>query len=112
MRPAVDNYERAMGSYLRLGDQNGLGGCLLGLGDLWLKAGNAGLAMDYLRRAVDAYREVGNRADEAHALIALGDALALVDRTREAYPAWRAALEILEKLRLPAATSVKDRLKA
>nr|WP_296073459.1 BTAD domain-containing putative transcriptional regulator [uncultured Actinoplanes sp.] len=112
LRSAVDHYERAMAGYLRLGDQNGVGGCLLGLGDLWLKAGNANLALDYLYRAVDAYREVRNRADEAHALIALGDALAAVDRTQDAYPAWRGALEILEKLRLPAATAALDRLRS
>jgi DNA-binding SARP family transcriptional activator/tetratricopeptide (TPR) repeat protein len=106
---AVDHYERAMAGYQRLGDQNGMGGCLLGLGGLWLKAGKANLALDYLRRAVDAYREVGNRADEAHALIALGDALAAVEQ--DAVPAWREALEILDKLRLPAAITVLDRLR-
>ncbi|SNY64639.1 AfsR/SARP family transcriptional regulator [Paractinoplanes atraurantiacus] len=105
-RPAIDLYERAMAGYLRLGDPRGVGSCLLGLGRLRHRRGERAVAADLLRRSVELYREAGHRGEEAEALIALGDALT----GRDALPAWRAALEILAELRLPAVREVQSRL--
>ncbi|XVU21644.1 AfsR/SARP family transcriptional regulator [Actinoplanes sp. CA-054009] len=105
-RSAIDLYERAMAGYLRLGDPRGVGSCLLGLGRLRHRQGEREIAADLLRRSVELYREAGHRGEEAEALIALGDALTGAD----AHLAWRAALNILAELRLPAIRDVQSRL--
>ncbi|XVV08839.1 AfsR/SARP family transcriptional regulator [Actinoplanes sp. CA-131856] len=105
-RSAIDLYERAMAGYLRLGDPRGVGSCLLGLGRLRQRSGEREIAADLLRRSVELYREAGHRGEEAEALIALGDTLT----GGEAHRAWRAALDILAELRLPAARDVRSRL--
>ncbi|MFF5084005.1 BTAD domain-containing putative transcriptional regulator [Actinoplanes sp. NPDC000266] len=105
-RSAIGLYERAMAGYLRLGDPRGVGSCLLGLGRLRQRQGEREIAADLLRRSVELYREAGHRGEEAEALIALGDALT----GGEAHVAWRAALDILDELRLPAVRDVQSRL--
>ncbi len=105
-------FERAIAMYLSIEDTDGVSGCLLDLGRLWHEAGDSELAAEYLCRAAQLYREDGNRADEATALLVLGDTLAAKDPGEGAYAAWRAALDILESLRLPAARTVRDRLHA
>ncbi|GAA0481318.1 SARP family transcriptional regulator [Paractinoplanes deccanensis] len=103
---AIALYERAMAGYQRLGDQRGVASCLLGLGRLRRRAGDSEVAAELLRRAVELFREACHRGEEAEALIVLGDTLA----GAEASAAWRAALDILAELRLPAAQDVRDRL--
>ncbi|NMO49664.1 tetratricopeptide repeat protein [Actinoplanes sp. TBRC 11911] len=105
-------FEQAIALYLRLGDDNGLADDMRGLGDLWRGIGDNGTAADYLRRAVELYREVGDRAGQAQSLVSLGDARSASGNPRDAVPAWRDALDILDDLRLPAAVAVQDRLRS
>jgi tetratricopeptide (TPR) repeat protein len=105
-------FEQAVALYLRLGDDDGMADCMRGLGDLWRGIGDNSTAADYLRRAVELYRDVGDRADEAAALVSLGDALLAYGNPRDAFQAWRDALDILQELRLPAAANVQDRLRS
>jgi tetratricopeptide (TPR) repeat protein len=110
-RPAAHLFERALAIYLELADNNSVASCMLGLGKLWRRAGDLGLAAEYVRRSIELNRAVGNRTEEAAALVTLGDVLSAAG-SPEAYDQWRAALDILESLRLPAAVRVRNRLRA
>ncbi|WP_127502025.1 AfsR/SARP family transcriptional regulator [Actinoplanes solisilvae] len=108
-QPAAHLFERALAIYLELSDQSSVASCMLGLGNLWRRAGNLVLAAEYVRRSIELNRVVGNRSEEAAALVTLGDVLSAAD-SPEAPDHWRAALAILDGLRLPAAVRVRNRL--
>jgi len=108
---AANLFERALAIYLESYDRSSVASCMLGLGGLWRRAGDLPLAADYVRRSIELYRAVGHRTDEAAALVTLGDVLSAAG-SEEAYDLWRAALGILEALRLPAAVRVRNRLRS
>ena len=108
--PARELYEQVAEIYRRTGDRNGLGGCLHGLGEVWRKAGVPDRAAGYYRQAAELWRLSGTSAHEARALEDLGGVLAGSDPS-EAVTAWRAALSIYEKKRLPGVLAVRHRIR-
>ena len=85
-----------------VGYERGAAAAQLNLGLALLNLGSIESAVEQLERAVDGFRRVGDRAEEAHALLRLGFAHAeLGDRIR-AEACRRAAHQIYEELgRLP-----------
>jgi DNA-binding SARP family transcriptional activator/Tfp pilus assembly protein PilF len=107
---AIGLVEKAMALYRLLDDRNGESECWARLGEFRHQLGQYPEARECQRRAITLCRELGNRADEAEVLMSAGDsALADGDHT-EARQVWNKALVILEKLQLPQASSVRDRL--
>ncbi len=107
---AIELFDSAATIFTGLADHNGVADCEYGLGALWRRAGDPERAAGFLRRSIALYREAGNRTDEAAALVALGDTLVAADEAA-GNRAWRAALSVLEELRLPAAVGVRNRLR-
>ena len=62
--------------------------------------------------AVEIFRELGNRPDEAENLILMGDVLRDAGSADQALRAWRHALAIIEELRLPGSDPVRERIQA
>ncbi|HEY4465136.1 MAG TPA: BTAD domain-containing putative transcriptional regulator [Streptosporangiaceae bacterium] len=106
---AVRYAETAKALYRRIGDGNGEADCWARLGEFLHELGQCRRAVDCHRRAITLCRQLGRRADEAAALTGLGDSALAAGSPGEAREAWDEALAILEELRLPLASQVRDR---
>jgi tetratricopeptide (TPR) repeat protein len=71
------------------------------------KLGNHADAVASFQRAVDLYREIGDRHLEGLVLTHLAEALYAAGEVREAYATWMRALDILDELEPPAAAQIR-----
>jgi tetratricopeptide (TPR) repeat protein len=92
--------------YRELGDLNGESDCWVRLGEFHHLLGEHEQAVSCHRRAVALWRGLGNRADEAMALVSLGDSALAAGKPAQAREAWESALRILTELGLPSASFV------
>lgn len=82
------------------------------LGYAHYKLGNQKDAVACFERALDLYREIGDRHLEGLVLIHLADGRYAAGETAEAYATWREALDILADLDPPAAEQIRTSLAA
>jgi DNA-binding SARP family transcriptional activator/tetratricopeptide (TPR) repeat protein len=108
---AIGFVEKAMVLYRLLDDRNGESNCWARLGEFRHQLGQYPQARDCQRRAIGLFHELGSRADEAGALTSAGDSALADGDPAEARRAWNKALVILEELRLPQASPVRERLR-
>jgi tetratricopeptide (TPR) repeat protein len=101
----------AMTIYRELGDANGEGDCWVCLGEFHHLLGEHEQALTCHRRAVRLWHGLGNRAAEALALDSLADSALAAGERDQAREAWETALIVLNELGLPAADSVRRKLR-
>jgi predicted ATPase/class 3 adenylate cyclase len=91
--------EAAMAIYEELGDHNGIGNVLWGLGQGLVFLGESDSALDLYHRAVDSYRKAGNQFGLSWALFELSEAHRRGGRIEEAWESLEGALEVFKGAR-------------
>jgi DNA-binding SARP family transcriptional activator/tetratricopeptide (TPR) repeat protein len=107
---AIRYVENAMILYRRLDDRKGQSDCWARLGESRHLLGQYRQAIDCHLRAIALGQEIGSRASEAEVLTRLGDSAHAAGDPVAARQAWDNALVILDELRLPQASSVRERM--
>jgi tetratricopeptide (TPR) repeat protein len=107
---AVTYCEQALTVNLAIEDRLAEGDTWDSLGCAYYRLGNHQQALNSFGRALDAYRNLGVRKRESVALIHLGDTYQSANRPSHSAEAWQLALTILEELRDPAASEVREKL--
>jgi tetratricopeptide (TPR) repeat protein len=109
---AIQLITKAMEIYGQAHDLHGEGNCWSALGEIHHDLGDYPQAARCFQLAADIYRQVDADVEVADALLGLGDTLNAASSPAEAQVAWRAALAIFDKLRLPVGDKVRARLTA
>ncbi|GAB1539497.1 hypothetical protein NUACC21_21640 [Scytonema sp. NUACC21] len=107
---AIQAYEKAIALQEKLGLKADLASSLESLGDLYFELKKqVKLADDYYQRALEIYRQIGDRLGEANTLIAIGDVLQFLDRRDEALERYEQALDFYRQIgdRLGEANTLK-----
>ena len=72
--------------------------------------GDFGAAISYHRKAIYVWRDLGDRYEEATALVHLGDAQLAADDSAAAAAAWRLAADMYDQLGQPEAGPTREKL--
>ncbi len=107
---AIPYADKAMVIYRLLDHRKGQGDCWHTLGEARYLLGQYQQAMECYTHAITVGREVGNRVGEAEALDSLAECAVSAGDPAAAVQAWDQALKILDELRLPRASAVRDKL--
>jgi len=107
---ALSMCERALELYQELGHPEGEADAQATLGYIQHCRQQYGLAIACYERSLELDRELGDQFWEATMLEALGDAYEATGEHGRAASTWRAALDIIEALRLPGADAVRAKL--
>jgi DNA-binding SARP family transcriptional activator len=109
---AIQLIIKATEIYGEVRDLHGKGNCWAALGEIHHDLGDYLQAARCFQLAADIYRQVDADVEVADALLSLGDTLDAASSPLEAQVAWRRALAIFDKLRLPVGDQVRARLNA
>jgi tetratricopeptide (TPR) repeat protein len=108
--PAAGGCEQSLAILEDLGDRVGLAATWDTLGRAHLELADHSQAADCYREAVLLYRELGDRYNEADALVHLGDTRCAADDPADAWGNWQQALDILTGLDHPDAERIRAKL--
>ena len=98
-RESLEAFQQAVVAYRTLGDRQGEGRCLNGVGAVYKDLGETGKAAEYLEQALALRRETGDSAGEAITLLTLGPVYARLGRAALGRDCLLQALKMTRQLR-------------